>query len=80
MAFHGSKEFIYQREGCAAVEFEKRHDPGSVARFSGIYRCTECGFEIVCEEGKALPRHQHNQWQGPVNGSLFFISSFISYK
>ena len=50
-------------------QFDEFHSPGSVTKFSGIYRCEECGRELVCEKDAQLPaqsHHPHSAVQGPI--------------
>jgi len=35
--------------------FDMTYPPGHLAPFSGIYRCTSCGFEAVSTAGNTLP-------------------------
>jgi len=35
--------------------FDLIYKPGQPTPFSGIYRCTSCGFEVVSTYGHALP-------------------------
>jgi hypothetical protein len=53
--------------------FDAVHLPGQVPPFSGIYRCTGCGREVVAEQGRQLPpqnHHQHAMQLGPVQWQL----------
>jgi len=53
--------------------FDAIHEPGSLAPYSGIYRCAECGQEDVSTQGKPLPpqnHHQHNYSQGTIRWQL----------
>lgn len=55
------------------VEFDKIHQPGFKAPYSGIYRCAGCGFEVASNEGQPLPpqnHHQHKQGQGLIRWNL----------
>jgi hypothetical protein len=66
---------LYKRSADIAVAttgieaFDKEYKPGSAPDHSGIYRCKECGREVVAEKARTLPpqnHHQHTQNQGPV--------------
>ena len=46
-------------------EFDKIHNPGSPAPFSGIYRCMGCSFEVASNEGQPLPPHNHHHHKVP---------------
>jgi hypothetical protein len=35
--------------------FDTIHLPGQITPFSGIYKCVNCGFEVVSESGKPFP-------------------------
>jgi hypothetical protein len=35
--------------------FDQLYSPGARAPYSGIYRCTACGFEVDSTEGHPLP-------------------------
>ncbi len=41
--------------------FDVTHNPGATTPYSGIYRCDNCGHEIVSEEGKPLPPQVHTK-------------------
>jgi hypothetical protein len=43
------------------VEFDKIHSPGHPTGWSGIYRCTVCGREVVSVAGHPLPPQNHHQ-------------------
>ena len=40
--------------------FESLHAPGTVAPYSGIYRCSVCGQEIVARRDEPLPASDHH--------------------
>jgi len=44
-----------------SAEFDKVHDPGGAALYSGIYRCIRCGYEIAIAAGHTLPPQSHPQ-------------------
>jgi len=56
------------------AEFDKVHQPGIAAPFSGVYRCPGCHREIASNEGEPLPpqtHHAHNQQtQGAIRWRL----------
>lgn len=39
------------------TNFDTIHWPGQITPFSGIYKCVNCGFEIVSEYSKPFPPH-----------------------
>lgn len=50
------------------TNFDQIHMPGQLTPFSGIYRCTNCGFEAVSTKGNPLPTEMfcnlhHQQWR-----------------
>jgi hypothetical protein len=60
------KHSVYTKSDSAA--FDNIYTPGTRAPYSGIYRCVECGFEVVSTEGHPLPPEhscsQHSvQWR-----------------
>ena len=49
--------------------YDLLHHPGTIAPYSGIYRCSKCGHEITAVSGYPLPpqnHHQHTPAQGPI--------------
>ena len=60
------------------AEFDKEYEPGSTVSWSGIYRCTGCGREVVHTTGKPLPpqnHHQHAVYQGKIRWKLVVTDS-----
>lgn len=56
-----------------SAEFDTVHNPGANTPFSGIYKCTGCGHEIVSEENNPFPpqnHHQHKAAQGAIKWKL----------
>jgi hypothetical protein len=54
-------------------EFDKAYSPGDRVAWSGIYRCTGCGHEVVHTNEKPLPpqnHHQHKLTQGKIQWKL----------
>jgi hypothetical protein len=50
-------------------EFDVIREPGTLAGWSGIYRCEGCGKEVVSTAGHHLPpqnHHQHTSSQGSI--------------
>ena len=45
----------------ADTAFDSIHQPGDLAQHEGIYRCTNCGREIVVKHGTPLPAQIHHQ-------------------
>jgi len=43
------------------AEFNQLNPPGTIAKFSGIYRCEGCGREDTCIKDKPLPPQNHHQ-------------------
>jgi hypothetical protein len=53
--------------------FDDAYPLGAATPHSGIYRCEECGREIVSEQDKPFPpqnHHQHNAAQGDIQWRL----------
>lgn len=53
--------------------FDVLHEPGSLAPYSGDYRCEGCGHEIVEVKNRPLPpqnHHQHTNWAVPIRWRL----------
>jgi hypothetical protein len=42
------------------AEFRKIYRPGEHTPWSGIYRCTGCGHEVVHTNGHPLPSQNHS--------------------
>ena len=40
--------------------FDRVYTPGTPAPFSGIYRCTACGYEVASNEEQPLPTQSHS--------------------
>lgn len=63
-------QFFKQADGDA---FDKIHESGAIAPFSGIYRCIGCGKSETSVKGKVLPpqnHHQHTPSQGKIRWRL----------
>ena len=59
-------------------EFDKIYSPGMKIAWSGIYRCDNCGREIVHTVDKPLPpqnHHQHTVAQGAIKWRLIVTDS-----
>lgn len=55
--------------------FDSIHLPGQRAPFSGIYRCTNCGFEAVSTKNNTLPPEQYCHQHSPAwTGSFGSVS------
>jgi len=50
-------------------EFDKDHQPGQAAPYSGIYLCMGCGREIATNHGEPLPSQNHHE-HAPSQGSI----------
>ena len=60
-------------------KFSKPFSPGTLAEFSGIYRCKGCGRESANVEGKELPpqnHHQHKPGDRAIEWQLIVATSF----
>lgn len=55
MALFQTDRFLHKIENKA---FDKIHQPGEIAPFSGIYRCEGCGVELAVEDKQRLPSHR----------------------
>jgi hypothetical protein len=72
MAWYKYKHYVNQYTGLDDI-YDALYKPGEVPPHSGIYRCIECGREIVAEQsGKLPPRnhHKHTAQQGVVQWRL----------
>jgi hypothetical protein len=61
-------------------EFDKTHQPGFAAPWSGIYKCTACGWEATCNRNDPLPPQNHNQHttqQGAIRWQLIVAHGTI---
>jgi hypothetical protein len=66
VAWYKYLDFLTQKTN---EEFDKLHKPGEDGEWSGIYRCTGCGREVVHTQGKSLPpqnHHTHTTEQGKI--------------
>jgi len=45
----------------SSAEFDKLYHPGTLAPYSGIYRCHVCGANDVSTHNKPLPPQNHHQ-------------------
>lgn len=50
-------------------EFDKDHQPGQVAPFSGIYLCIGCGREYAINHDETLPSQSHHE-HAPSLGAI----------
>jgi hypothetical protein len=70
MALYKHPQFLLQS---AEDEFDKTFQPGNIIAWSGIYRCSGCGNEIVHTFDKPLPpqdHHHHSPQQGKIRWQL----------
>ena len=70
MALYKHQEFLQYSSHAA---FDAIHEPGTVAPYSGVYRCAGCGHEIADVRGRQLPpqsHHQHTYAQGRIQWQL----------
>jgi hypothetical protein len=58
MAFFKYGHMLMLRDGNA---FDKHLEPGQRTLRSGIYRCTNCGCEVVARAHDHLPPQDHSQ-------------------
>jgi hypothetical protein len=57
--------------------FDALHNPGATTPDSGVYRCENCGHEVVSEKGSPLPpqnHHQHTPGQGRIEWRLLVFA------
>jgi hypothetical protein len=66
MAFF--KYFIHLHQSDEPI-FDQIYEPESRTPYSGLYRCTGCGGEIVSESGRPFPSHNHHRHE-PEQGSI----------
>jgi len=62
----------------SSVEFDRDHQPGQVASYSGIYLCVVCGRETAINHDEPLPsqsHHQHAPGQGAIRWRLIVYAS-----
>jgi hypothetical protein len=62
----------------SSEEFDKDHQAGQVAPFSGIYLCIGCGRETAINHGQLLPsqnHHEHAPSQGAIRWRLIVYAS-----
>lgn len=53
--------------------FDQIHAAGSLAPYSGVYRCVGCGHEVSSTTNHPLPpqnHHQHTYQQGTIRWQL----------
>jgi hypothetical protein len=58
---------------CANEAYDRDRPPGTLAPFTGIYRCAGCQREIAATEGQPLPsrdHHSHRADQGSIRWRL----------
>jgi hypothetical protein len=63
--------YKYQRYiACSSSdEFDRDHQPGQVAPFSGIYLCVVCGRETAINHDELLPSQNHHE-RAPGQGAI----------
>jgi hypothetical protein len=54
MALYKYSTHLYQYSGQNHQNFDQLYSPGGTVPWSGIYRCTGCGREVVHTTGKPL--------------------------
>jgi len=60
------------------VAFAPTYQPGTLAPFSGIYRCVACGYEAVSTRGHPLPpQHFNHQHLLPIRWRLVAASRHV---
>jgi hypothetical protein len=59
--FRRKEEFTFDKYD---PEFDTEYGPGQKIEYSGIYRCTNCGREVVVEKGRKTPPHGHHEHDG----------------
>ena len=72
--------YKYQRYiACSnSDEFDRDHQPGQAAPYSGIYLCVCCGRETAINRGELLPtqhHHEHAVSQGAIQWRLIVYAS-----
>lgn len=66
-------KYPYVLQNSSDPAFDMLSAPGSVALYSGIYRCTSCGDEFAIARGHKLPEVNHRMHAvqlGPVAWQL----------
>jgi hypothetical protein len=66
-------KYLTHFEPTSSEEFDKSYHPGERVNWSGIYRCTVCGREIMHSNDNLLPdeiHHPHSPDQGSSQWGL----------
>lgn len=63
MAIYKYPKYFQQSDDGA---FDRLHLPGTLAPYSGDYRCEGCGREAFVDRGRALPPQNHHQHTNPA--------------
>jgi hypothetical protein len=66
MAMYKEAEYLTKS---GDVAFDKDHRPGAPTPFSGVYRCMECGREVVSTQSHPMPPQNHHQ-HTPARGTI----------
>ena len=56
--------------------FDTIHRPGAAAPFSGIYRCTTCGWDEVFVSNTTLPPQNHHTHAPGLGNILWRLSAY----
>lgn len=70
MALYKYSTFLAESQDPA---FDQLCEPGTAARWPGLYRCHGCGHEIAIAANHTLPpqnHHQHTPQQGEIQWRL----------
>ena len=62
------------------AEFDRTHQPGIAAPWSGIYKCSGCSKEATSNQNQPLPpqnHHQHTPQQGAIRWQLIVAHGTI---
>lgn len=59
--------------------FDTVHRPRAIAPFSGIYRCTICGWEEVSVANTTLPPHNHHAHAPGLGDILWRLSAYARH-
>ena len=62
-------KYVHYLTNLSDTKFDPAHPPGTATPCTGIYKCQECGSEVISLAGDPLPplsHHQHSLTQGAI--------------
>ena len=69
MAWYKYKHYLNQYTGLDDI-YDALFKPGDAPPHPGIYRCIECGREVVSEQSRKLPPGNHHKHVAPIQWRL----------